>query len=87
MADDVRILLKVILSLEQPSKVKFGTSKLNFGPQNVTILDLKSQHLVINLDQGPHLKCAPSDDSMNASIIIKSYNLKSGVMQNQNFNF
>ena len=49
------------------------------------ILKLKSQHLVINLDLGPTLKCAPDHDSMNASIIIKSYSLKSGVMQNQIF--
>ena len=33
VADDVRIFLKVILSLEQPSKVQFWTSKLNFGHQ------------------------------------------------------
>ena len=68
--------------------------KSNFGPQN-WIVDfkmwkfwtskLKTQHLVINLDQGPRLKCAPGHDSMNASIIIKSDSLKSGVMQNQNF--
>ena len=45
---------------------------------------LKSQHLVINLDQGPHLKCAPGHDSIEDSSIIKSYCLKSGVMQNQN---
>ena len=50
------------------------------------ISKLKSQNLVINLDQGPRLKCAPDHDSMNASIIIKSYNLKSGGVQNQNFN-
>ena len=46
--------------------------------------EVLSQHLLINLDLGPRLKCAPDHDSMNASIIIKSYNLKSGVMQNQN---
>ena len=50
------------------------------------ILKLKSQHLVINLDPRPCLKCAPDHDSIEDSTIIKSYNLKSGVMQNQNFN-
>jgi len=47
---------------------------------------LQPQHLVINLEQGPRLKCAPGHDIMNASYIIKSYSLKSGVMQNQSFN-
>ena len=48
------------------------------------MFNFKSQHLVINLDQGPLLKCAPGHHSMFPSIIIKSYYLKSGVMQNQN---
>ena len=48
------------------------------------MFNFKSQHLVTNLDQGPLLKCAPDHHSMFPSIIIKSYYLKSGVMQNQN---
>ena len=33
----------------------------------------KSQHLVMNPAQGPHLKCAPGHKSMEDSSIIKSY--------------
>ena len=32
-----------------------------------------SQHLLINLDLGPTLKCAPGHDGMEDSNIIKSY--------------
>ena len=32
-----------------------------------------SQHLLINLDLGPTLKCAPGHDSIEDSSIIKSY--------------
>ena len=32
-----------------------------------------SQHLLINLDLGPALKCAPGHDSIEDSSIIKSY--------------
>ena len=81
-----RIFFSIILVSKQPSKVKFWTSKLTFGPQNAKIwtYKLKSQHLVINLDQGPTLKCAPGHKSMEDFKIIKSYWLKSGVVQNQN---
>ena len=47
-------------------------------------LIFKSQHLVINPGQGPLLKCAPGQDSIKDSSIIKSYWLKSGVMDKQN---
>ena len=32
-----------------------------------------SQHVVINLDLGPTLKCAPGHDSIEDSSMIKSY--------------
>ena len=32
-----------------------------------------SQHILINLDLGPTLKCAPGHDSIEDSSIIKSY--------------
>ena len=44
-----------------------------------------SQHLLINLDLGPTLKCAPGHDSIEDSSIIKSYWLKSGVADSENF--
>ena len=44
-----------------------------------------SQHLLINLDLGPTLKCAPGHDSIEDSIIIKSYWLRSGVADSENF--
>ena len=44
----------------------------------------KSQHLGMNPGQGPALKCAPGHDSIKDSSIIKSYCLKSGVMDKQN---
>ena len=47
-------------------------------------LNFKSQHLVINPDQGPPLKCAPGHDSIKDASIIKSYCPKSGVMDKQN---
>ena len=81
VADDVRICLEVMLSLKQPSKVRFWSLKTEFWTSK-----LKSQHLVIHLDQGPHLKCAPSHKSMNTSITIKSYSLRNVVVQNQNLN-
>ena len=88
MADGTAIFFQVVLSLTKPSKTPFWTSKLIFNLFDLKFWTskLKSQHLVINLDQGPVLKCAPGHKSMNASIMIKSYSLKSGVMQNQNFN-
>ena len=46
--------------------------------------NFKSQHLVINPGQGPPLKCAPGHESMEDFNIIKSYWLKSGVVQIQN---
>ena len=46
-------------------------------------LIFKSQHLVTNPGQGPLLKCAPGQDSIKDSSIIKSYCLKSGVMDKQ----
>ena len=33
----------------------------------------KSQHLVMNPAQGPHLKCAPGQKSMEDSSIITNY--------------
>ena len=45
--------------------------------------NFKSQHLVINPGQGPALKCAPGHDSIEDSSIIKSYCLKSGVMDSE----
>ena len=47
-------------------------------------LIFKSQHLVMNPGQGPCLECAPGHDSIKDSSIIKSYCLKSGVMDKQN---
>ena len=46
--------------------------------------NFKSQHLVINPGQGPPLKCAPGHESIEDFNIIKSYWLKSGVVQFQN---
>ena len=45
--------------------------------------NFKSQHLVINLDLGPTLKCAPGHNSIKDSSIIKSYCLKNGVMDSE----
>ena len=49
--------------------------------------NFKSQHLATNPSPGPSLKCAPGHESIEDSIIIKSYWLKSGVVQNQNRHF
>ena len=43
-----------------------------------------SQHLLINLDLGPSLTCAPGHESIEDSRIIKSYWLKIGVVDFQN---
>ena len=50
-------------------------------------LIFKSQHLVINPGQGPRSKCAPGQDSIKDSSIIKSYCLKIGVADIQNMIF
>ena len=42
-----------------------------------------SQHLLVNIDLGPTLKCAPGQDSIEDSSIIKSYWVKSGVMNSE----
>ena len=42
-----------------------------------------SQHLLINLDLGPSLKCAPGHESIEDFSIIKSYWLKIGVVDFQ----
>ena len=57
---------------------------INSKDDNNSNLIFKSQHLVINPGQGPALKCAPGQDSIKDSSIIKSYWLKSGVMDKQN---
>ena len=67
-------------------KVHIWNIFLNIISKNNKSSDLifKSQHLVINPGQGPLLKCAPGQDSIKDSSIIKSYCLKSGVMDKQN---
>ena len=45
----------------------------------------KSQHLVMNPGQGPTLQCAPGHKSMEDFSIIKSYWLKSGVTDSEEF--
>ena len=44
-----------------------------------------SQHLLVNIDLGPTLKCAPGHDSIEDSSMIKSYWLRSGVADSENF--
>ena len=68
--------LRIINSLDINSQNK-KTQNPNF----------KSQHLATNPSPGPSLKCAPGHESIEDSIIIKSYWLKSGVVQNQNRHF
>ena len=60
---------------------------LNLKPifYNIWVSEVISQHLLINLDLGPTLKCAPGHDSIEDSSIIKSYWLKSGVADSENF--
>ena len=50
-------------------------------------LIFKSLHPVMDPGQGPCLKCAPGHDSIKDSSIIKSYCLKSGVMEFQHIIF
>ena len=50
-------------------------------------LNFKSQHIVVNPGQGPALKCAPGQDSIKDSSIIKSYCLKIGVADIQHMIF
>ena len=50
-------------------------------------LIFKSHHLVMNPGQGPLLKCAPGQDSIKDSSIIKNHCPKIGVMDNQNMIF
>ena len=47
-------------------------------------LIFKSQHLVMSPGQRLRLKCAPGQDSIEDSSIMKSYCPKSGVMDEQN---
>ena len=60
---------------------------INFPNNENQHLTFKSQHIVINLDQGPPLKCAPGQDSIKDSSIIKNHCPKIGVMDNQNMIF
>ena len=60
---------------------------LNFPNTKNQYLNFKSQHIVINPDQGPPLKCAPGQDSIKDSSIIKNLCPKIGVMDNQNMIF
>ena len=75
---------KSFWSRNNPQKSNFGLQSWILGLNSPKIwkYKLKSQHLVINLDQGPHLKCAPGHDSIEDSSIMKSYCLKSGIVQN-----
>ena len=70
-------------------KVHIWNIFLNIISKNNKSSDLifKSQHLVINPGQGPLLKCAPGQDSIKDSSIIKSYCLKIGVADIQNMIF
>ena len=70
-------------------KVNILNISLDINSENVknSNLTFKSQHLVINPDQGPPLKCAPGQDSIKDSSIIKNHCPKIGVMDNQNMIF
>ena len=58
-----------------------ASPNLNSQDKENSQFNSRFQHLVINLDQGPHLKCAPGHDSIKDSNIIKSYWLKNGVVE------
>ena len=60
---------------------------INFPNTKNQYLNFKSQHIVINPDQGPPLKCAPGQDSIKDSSIIKNHCPKIGAMDNQNMIF
>ena len=60
---------------------------INFPITENQHLNVKSKHIVINPDQGPPLKCAPGQDSIKDSSIIKNHCPKIGVMDNQNMIF
>ena len=68
------------------AKVHFWTYVLLWNSYfaNVDHSEAISQHLLINLDLGPTLKCAPGHDSIKDSTIIKSYWLKVGLVHFQN---
>ena len=70
------------------NNLRIGNS-LDINSQNKKTQNpnFKSQHLATNPSPGPSLKCAPGHESIEDSIIIKSYWLKSGVVQNQNRRF
>ena len=50
----------------------------------IVLPEVISQHILKNQGPGPPSKCAPGYDSVDDCSIIKSYWLKSGVMQNKN---
>ena len=76
------------MDLEQvfDQKVNIWNISLDVNSENGKNSNLifKYQHLVMNPGQGPALKCAPGHDSIKDSSIVKSYCLKSGVMDKQN---
>ena len=71
------------------AKVNIWNTLLNINFPNTENqhLTFKSQHIVINPDQGPPLKCAPGHDSIEDSSIIKIYYLRRRVMAFQNLIF
>ena len=83
--NDSEVLLE-ILELDLGSffyvKVYLFNIFFNLKPifYKIWVSEVISQHLLINLDLGPTLKCAPGHDSIEDSSIIKSYWLKSRVV-------
>ena len=68
-------LLEINLGSFSNQKVNIWNSFLYMSSEKGKNKNLifKSHHLVMNPGQGPHLKCAPGQDSVKDSNIIKSY--------------
>ena len=82
-------LLEITLERISDQKVNIWNMFLDTNSPNCKIakfqnLVFKSQHLVMNPGQGPCLKCAPGQDSIKDSSIIKSCYLRRRVMAFQN---
>ncbi len=78
LGNDSGMILELLETDSEPfSNRKFHiwdiVPEINSQNEKSQNLISKSQHLVMNPTQGPHLKCAPGHKSMEDSSIIKSY--------------